>query len=366
MKRLDFAIVVWGKDYVETFLTLALPSFLARDNIPACAKMLPVRFTIITRPEDVGSFEGRSVLDKLRQYADLRILPLLTEDRFQSGNRYETMAYGHRVVIAESLRDGAALSILSPDCVIANGGLKYGLSKLNEGVKAVLVSGPRAELEAISAALLQKFGSTEPNVLDIPARRLVSLLCRYPHDISKILFWDREPFSAFPSAVYWSAGQDSLLAKYFHLHPIFVDLSVAAQDAVNSGTIDGSLLELAAIQPSDRYVVTDSDDMCVVELSRISHDPMGSLPVQVDDKVEYVAEWAKKFADASHCRQFVDSFFRYRGGEQVDWPEEEKKALAGLGSLPGILLSMKTENQASILSRINARLKRFFDAVVAR
>ena len=57
MRTLDFAVTVWGEAYVETFLTLALPSFLAPDNIPACAKLVAVRFMIATRSEDVPTIK---------------------------------------------------------------------------------------------------------------------------------------------------------------------------------------------------------------------------------------------------------------------------------------------------------------------
>src|SRR5207237_10117487 len=84
-------------------------------------------------------------------------------------------------------------------------------------------------------------------------------------------------FTTVPSAIYWRAGR-SILAKYFHLHPLFVDLAGAPQTAADdAGTVDGPLLRPAGVKRDQIYLVQDSDEIALIELSRRQHDCMGGL-----------------------------------------------------------------------------------------
>ncbi len=319
MRRLDIAIAVWGAAYVDAMLTWAVPTFLAPGNLPACSAIMPIRVTIVTRPEDANVILEHPVADALRDIGELAVVPLLTIETFVGANRYDVMALSHRHCLAASLRDNAIITLLSPDCLVADGSLSHGLGKITEGKGAVLVAGPRATFEDVTKRLPRYRDAGAVPSLSIPARDLVSLAARFPHEISRLLFWTDQPFSRFPSAIYWRAGEDSFLARYFHLHPLFVNLAVASPDAANSGTIDGSLLSLAKIQPEDVYVAEQSDEVCIIELSRINHDPMGSLPLHVKNKTKFVAKWAIQATDATHRGQFSRYVFRFQGKEKADW-----------------------------------------------
>jgi putative glycosyltransferase (TIGR04372 family) len=318
MKRLDVAIAVWGSEYVDIMLTWALPSFLAPGNLPACAKVIPVRVTIITRPQDEDTIRSNPVYQALCAVGDMSIVPLLTPDIMALDSRYSIMAHAHRYCIANSIKDGSIILMLSPDCILSDGSLSFGLNRILAGKAAVLVAGPRGMLEDVTRelAIFRKEGSI---ALPVPARDLVSAACRYPHDISSLLYWNDQPFSQFPSAVYWHAGSDSFLARYFHLHPLFVDASRIHTEAANSGTIDGTLLTLAKIPTDQIYVVENSDDACVIEISRADHDPMGSLPHNVTNKTWFMVKWATWAADATHRDQFKKFFFCFKGRSAVDW-----------------------------------------------
>ena len=319
MRRLDIAIAVWGEAYVDAMLKWALPTFLAPGNLPACAAIMPIRVTIVTRPEDAKTILEHPVAEALRAIGELAVVPLLTKETFDGANRYDVMALGHRYCLAASLRDNAIITLLSPDCLVANGSLSRGLRRISEGKGAVLVAGPRATFEDVTKRLSGYRDADDVTSVNIPARDLVSLAARFPHDISRLLYWTDQPFSRFPSAIYWRAGEDSFLARYFHLHPLFVDLAVANPDAAKSGTIDGSLLTLAKIRQEDIYVAEQSDEICVIELSRIDHDPMGSLPLHVANKTKFVAKWAIHATDAAHRAQFLRYYFKFQGKTEVDW-----------------------------------------------
>src|SRR3546814_2922739 len=106
--------------------------------------------------------------------------------------------------------------------------------------------------------------------------------------------------------------------------------------------------------------------MCVIELSRMSHDPMGSLPVHVDDKLQHMAQWAIGSADGSHRRQFIDHFFRFQGVAPVDWQKEENRASSDLAPLLSILPTLDQGAPVPSPRRIRAVVRRFLGAVLYR
>ncbi|HEV2263947.1 MAG TPA: TIGR04372 family glycosyltransferase [Stellaceae bacterium] len=365
MKRLDLAIAVWGDTYVDTLLTWALPSFLAPGNIPACSSVVSARMTIVTRPEDRDRILGHPIAGEVRKFGELIIVPLLTESVFKGTNRYDIMALSHRYCIAESLRDGAVISLLSPDCLVSDGSLSFGLGKIRDGAAAVLVAGPRAEFELATQELSAR-KNTSASTLNLSGRDLSSLVRRFPHDISRLLYWEDQPFSRFPSAVYWRAGDDSFLARYFHLHPLFVDLTRADNDAASTGTIDGTLLLHAKIGPDQVFVNEHSDNMCVIEMSRASHDPMGSRPHDVARKQLFVARWAMECTDARHRAQFKHHFFKFQGHETIEWARVIKRSQSDTAMLDVLLEFIGYLPRASalrnwahmVLLRVSARARK--------
>jgi putative glycosyltransferase (TIGR04372 family) len=361
-KRFQFVVAVWGKPYLDMLLEVSLPSFMAPGNIPSCVQYGTLRFRFYTRPEDVLQIESHQSYRDLTQYAETAVLPLLATDQFENRNRYDVMALCHGSEIVDAVKHGAVLSVLSPDCVVSDGSLAAGCRYVCEGDKAVLVAGPRAELDSVVPILQRDFFDARSRTIRLSSRQLVGLAVRHLHPMSKILLWDAKLFSKFPSAVYWRAGQASLLARYFHLHPLFVDLAGARPEAARCGTVDGSLIQMAGIRREAIRVITDSDDIAVIELSRLDHDPMGSVPSAALCKTARVIRWAATYADTVHRDYFIRHNIRFQGDGDIDWARVEAKVAADiriirytlilLNAFPGLFA------RVSVLRRRLARLCR--------
>lgn len=321
-KPFHFVLAVWGDAYVATLLDLALPSFLAPGNIPACAAEHEVAFHVYTRPEDVGRIESHAAWQEMSRICATRILPVLTPDQFDKPNRYAIMADCHQMAISTARRESAVLSLLTPDCIIADGALKFGIEKIDAGFKAVMIAGPRGEMEAIAPAL-QSWRLNGSNAIAISPRALMQLLIDHPHPISQRLFWDAPDFTKVPSAIYFRAGASGMLAKHFHLHPLFIDLSNAPASIEEcAGTVDGPLLHLAKIEQAAIYTVINSDEMAIIELSKFAHDWMGGSPTP--SPTWRIVHWMMQGAEPAHRRHFLDHSMRFIGETPVDWRSAER------------------------------------------
>lgn len=353
-RPLHIVVAVWGERYIDCFLSVALPSFLADGNIPGCARWADVSFFLYTRPEDAAAVQAALAQTRLSEFAHVAVDPLLSAEKFAGKNRYDSMALCHARAIERATAQGATLCVLSPDCIVSDGSLERGLQRLDQGAKAVLVAGPRATLDTVRPLLERVHGGGHGRVMAIRSRALVGLLAAHPHPISQILFWDTPTFTAFPSAIYWHAGTQSILTKYFHLHPLFVDLAGAPEKASRCGTIDGALISMAEIPPERIHVVTNSDEIAVVELSALAHDGMGSVPKPTPSRLGRMIVWTSRYADATHRQQFVTFDIAFQGDEEIDWGGAIRRAHFQIWPL---LLAIRLMPAIDAARRGNARLR---------
>lgn len=374
--RIDFAVVVWGGPYIRTFLSVCIPSLLSPGNLPACARNARLRLFVVTRPEDVAQISGDPAIAALSELVEFHLVPALTPDLFESANRYGVMAWGHRRVIAESLRDRSILCALSPDWVMADGTLANCLRRVEEGYQAIELANTRAVLEPVVERLEPYRRADDGNAITIPSRALVDLAVDFPHEITELCLWRGEFFSAFPSTIYWRVGDHSLLGRHFHVHPLFIDLAHASSAVERSASIDGTLLSLSQIPAEKIYVCEDSDEMCVVELSSRAHDMMGAKAVRPFSRTLMVLLWAFTGATREHRRKFNSHVFRFRGKEDVDWEHairQMDRDTAGLRA--GLLLIPGRDSLYRVIQipirllsigrhfalRVLSRLRRIFD-----
>lgn len=323
VRAFHFVIAVWGKDYVDIFLRVALPSFLAPGNLPACSSLGHVELLVYTRPEDQSMIESHPCWQAATKLVSATINPVITSVVLQQPNRYGVMSFCHREAIARAVNDGAIISILSPDCVIADGGLSAAARKVLGSYKAVLIAGPRGTLEVIAPNLLSR-AQRSGTVIAITNRDLIRLMANHPHPISQRLFWGKTDFSHVPSALYWRAGSSSILAKYFHLHPLFVDLRGTPHSAADdAGTVDGPFMRLCGITEKDIYFVTNSDEIALIELSRQAHDWMGGS--WATSPTWRVLDWMMLTTEVDHRQRFLCHDIRFVGEPDIDWPRELRR-----------------------------------------
>jgi len=335
-KSFHFVLAVWGDSYIDTLLDIALPSFLAPGNLPACARDHHVEFHIYTTPQDEARIAAHPAWLELATHCRCLIHPVLTEEQFKRQNRYAVMSYCHQIAIRTARRAGAVLSLLGPDCIIADGGLGFGVRLIDRGFKAVMVTGPRGEMEPIAPVVTTQWRLSGSAAISIPNRELMQLLIDHPHPISQRLFWDAEQFTAIPSAIYFHVGPGGILAKHFHLHPLFIDLSDAPESAEdNAGTVDGPLLRLAGIDNQATYVVTNSDDIAIIEISRKVHDWMGGS--ETLSPTWRTANWMLESAEPDHRRNFLDYNMRFIGTRGADWRLAGPRALKPIAALEKII-----------------------------
>lgn len=313
----DIIVVVWGKQYTSLFLNVVIPNYLSPGNLPTIAKNNDVRFRLFTTEEDKALIAQHKSWKQLQKLCPVEFVPVIDGKVLSNKSKWGAKGYCQSLALKDAMNQRKVVFFLNPDSLISDGGLAKALGWIDKGKKTVLVAElVRAEIESVVPELLGKFYDPEQNVLNLSSRALVELGIKHMHDIGKILFWKGKVFSRWPSLVYWKVGEKSLLAKFFHWHPILIDLRTLAREVPDVlMPDDGGLIEYLGIKSSELYPMTDSEESAWVELSSKFMELEDSRPHQPRNKTWAILKWALRAASVEHRQQFLKWNIHYQGDD---------------------------------------------------
>jgi hypothetical protein len=230
------------------------------------------------------------------------------------GRCHETMAELHARAVVQAEAEDTAMIFLSPDTLFSNGSFAS-LARWVESdpdLQAVMIASPRLS----KGTFLAEHGRAAAAAGPLGARALVGLALRHLHPISRSLCWSASAFNAWPSHLYWPVGDDALLARCFHLHPLW--LRPARRGARLQGTVDDGFVA-ATCEPERVRVVVDSDEIACFEASddhKEWHSSGGA-------RTASVASWAARHADALHRSHVRRRIWFHAGDRTAAWERAE-------------------------------------------
>jgi hypothetical protein len=272
MLRVHYVMAVWGEHYRRTLTELVLPTMLSPGNLPGCAHRASSSFRIYTLPEDAEWLDRQPVIARLREIMPVVYHVIAPEQRaFITGeSAYHAMSVYHRHAIRQAAAEEAYIVFMTADAIVSDGSFRALERYAEDGVDCVVLCGVRAviedarpEIERLLAAPAAEGGGK------LTGRQMTDLLLRHPHGLSKAMTWNAPCFNSMgPGHLYWY-GDAGILAHCWHLHPWMIRAVAGTENF--RGTIDSDYVSNAAAAGMRIHVVQDSDDVCVVELSRRDH-----------------------------------------------------------------------------------------------
>jgi hypothetical protein len=223
----------------------------------------------------------------------------LESETGESANQYVAQSEAYRRGIAFANIENAAIIFLNADVVIANGGISFLQTKLEEGKQAVFALGYRVNREDMYGEL-EQYKDVLHCRLNITSRELVKISLTHLHAISKAHIYDGGEEEGFhPAGLFWQPHQNLLIAHCFHLHPVII---LPEKKNVSFSTrIDQDLIDSACIEPNKIYIVRDSDEFCAIELSPT--DRRITTNSRTTANPNDIARWAH-FNATTHHREF--------------------------------------------------------------
>jgi hypothetical protein len=333
---------VWGRAYTRTFLDIGLRSLLAPGNLSGLAGPGNV-IQLFTTATDLKVIEQSSVWTFARQAVECRV-EIIGEEAMNVTNPHETMSHCHRKAVEQSGAAGAAIMFYNPDIVIADGGMRSLVRLLSIGKRAIQCVGLRLQKENVVPLLLRDHVTADGRALVISSRELLRVAMPNLHPITKMHIDGAEDRDLMPQEVFWLADDRGILARCFHVHPILVFPRVS--NAPFSTTVDDDYLRAACPDPDDEYVVENSDEFCVCELSSMQRT-LDGMPRQ--PRTRGIASWAWNNARAHHLEHFARRIFLHTDGAKgPEWIEVSKRSDAVVNRVFAHLLDFERNATRSL------------------
>jgi hypothetical protein len=162
-------------------------------------------------------------------------------------NEYARAAAAHRDAIR--IAAGEPIVFVPPDNILSANALDAVRARLDDA--------------RLVAACSIRVSEKAPRPVPTAPRDLIKWAFQHPHEITRRSIWGSRVSTTCPSINLFRTDWGAV-ARCFHLHP----LAMRAPATEFRGTIDGDLV--GCFPPERVHVVTDSDELAVVEISPAS------------------------------------------------------------------------------------------------
>lgn len=183
--RIHFLMVVWGDEYSDLFLRVALPVCLSPQNLGFFRERGYAEYKIYTTSADAQTITQAPIFRKLEEFLPVEIILIDDLDIQRTDNEMDVkkhlrMNECHRRGIVAANKKGAAFTFLMPDAIWSDGSLKRMAEIIDSGKRAVLMAAPRVTRETIVPEFLGDYYCEKDFTATITPRKLVELSLRHP------------------------------------------------------------------------------------------------------------------------------------------------------------------------------------------
>lgn len=297
--RIRINISAWGR-HVGAMRTTLLPSLIA--NLPHLAAHHHVTIDLCSTPHTLQELAACPAFLSLADFADIELIEIEP-----AGVRPHNMLSRCHAHSLEQECDGCLF--IQPDMVFAAGSFRW-LADAIHGANAVLVCTPRVIINNIPAGLLAS------------PRQLMRIMLDNKHPVTNSLIVNGNQASSHPSHLYWQIGTDGIVARCFHMHPLFI----VPRGSKIGNTIDGDYLQ-TYYPNAERFVyATNSDDFAAIELSPPHH--MGLTVYHSPASREGIKKWMRRYTlpiHHLHAKQSIRLIADFT--DEAKWEEAERAAV---------------------------------------
>jgi hypothetical protein len=264
----QFLVPLWGEAFTKRYAELFLPAQLP--NLTGFPRDV---YKIITTPESERVIRNCEAYRDLASMMEVQFLPVGA-----SSDNYRRMSMAYEIGMQGAGPD-TSFVFLTPDSVWSLGSFDVLKRLVNSGYRAVMVSGPRANLEGFVPEFLSMGGlngTTAPN--------LSRLLETHLHRSFQSFMLGQSSHNTHPAALYWGVD-GGLVARHFVQHPILVRPRKIIRSVEE--TIDYNVATF--VPRSEVYVCTDSDEILGVDIGQLDSYQGNVRPGPLTD--EHVVSW---------------------------------------------------------------------------
>jgi hypothetical protein len=341
-------VVLWGERFRNYFLNYCLPSLMAPGNIPALATKTPSKFLIATRPEDWAAMEHAAIFRQMARYVEPHYIEIPPCPPGKSG--CEHMGTGHKLACELAYREQAYAAVLTPDCMLADGGLERLQELALAGSEIVITAALRFGEEPLFANLRATGVRAEPDLpgerdpLQIPCRELVNAAINAFHSHSASCEWGSSYFPQVTHCAWWRVpGEDGVLLHSLSWAPLLIDYRAFANhdtSAMEDWSIDGDYLYKNVATADRIHVVQDSDELFLVSWAPVSDRQVRRYPLLQHKllgefvwRMQFKAHFENSMFDPLKRKLFFEPVRWHSRPLNASWDAAERRAMQQINAV---------------------------------
>jgi len=262
-------LAVWGDAFIKSFLRLSLPSLLAPGNIPALANSCKTRFFILTRTQDIPSFEKRRAFHRLKAICDIEFI--LIDDLIVYGNYSTTLtlAYDRAIKHTGNKMLETYFVFLTSDYIMADGSLEGLMRYIRKGYNGIFAGNFQVIEEDMKPFLLDHIDPAT-HVMQIKPRDLLKESFQHLHPIVIASLFEKDiAHNYYANRFYIRYNQEIMAGRFYLLHMLCI--KPETMDYKVGSSCDYSFM--SEMCPSNNIaIINDSDDYLVIEAQSRKHE----------------------------------------------------------------------------------------------
>jgi hypothetical protein len=320
---------VWNQDYLNLFLDVVIPSYLAPGNLPRVAQDHSITTLIHTNREGAQIIRSHPIYAKLNAIAPVQIEEYVDTLPSSTG-KYNIMSSCHEKAILTFLERKSIAIMAMPDIVISNHSLFTACTKLSEKKKVVIYSCfLRVVKETFVPTVMAHYWDAKTQTLTINHRELLSFSRDHLHPCSQSQSLHHPLTNEWASIHFIQISPHCILAKSFHFHPYIMDLRQTRSTQSLSGvTLDSGLIEALGFRFCELIVLENSEDFAALEISTLQ------FPVRINQnhshtrrkKLFHWMRWGAQEATRAHLLNYLKYTFSFQFSDSPPSSEELKES----------------------------------------
>jgi len=330
--RYDIFVTLWGKKFVDKYLTYSLTSQLAPGNLPALAADADIYYHIYTDRESEPYFHPAIVpLQNLAEvsfhyydeidYRDANKLSDIMENSDPGTIKHNVQGVTAQHFLAQMTQHSDAAAILLDSDFIISDGTFVRLHELRlQGKRAVSTLLLRLTDEGAGPLLKSDLHRY------LNPRQLVGLALQHMHPAARSFFVDAENFTTYPHQLFWRVDQQVFVAHCLFPHPLMVIPDAGAIKFLS--TMDYDYVLRAVSDDEAIHLCRSSDEMVVCKISPQSYLADESVEVVSGPRptIEHMAYFVLNNSNLRHRIYLQQSVLFVAGGNENGWEIAERES----------------------------------------
>ena len=305
LSKLSICVVVWGEEFVETFLNYSLLSILSEKNLPHLAKKVKISMSIYT---DKKGFQTIKKSASFKILGELASINFFLVKGMKVLGPYRSMNDCHRHFISKNKKN--SLMIICPDTLFSDSSLGYLYDIHSAENKPICIFTPRTDKQEL-LRIYQKNLRADAK-LALNNSDLLNLALENLHTETKSMILNSELENSSVSGGFYLENLDGLIGSQFHYYPIIFKLAEGTE--LPDISIDSDFINKIITDYNNLIVINDVKECCIIDIT--DRNRVHELSSE-RRSVAQIVQWANVNTGEINRKLFDEIFYFSRTGSNV-------------------------------------------------